>query len=48
MTDNILQARQVIKRFGGLLATNHFDYELPRNTIASIIGPNGAGENNLL
>jgi len=42
--DNILEAKQVVKRFGGLIATDHFDFELPRGTIASIIGPNGAGK----
>ena len=30
MSDNILVAHQVVKRFGGLLATDHFDFELPR------------------
>ena len=40
----ILEAKQVVKRFGGLLATDHFDYELPEGMIASIIGPNGAGK----
>ncbi len=44
MTNTILQATQVVKRFGGLTATDHFDYELPEGTIASIIGPNGAGK----
>ncbi|MBK8904403.1 MAG: ABC transporter ATP-binding protein [Anaerolineaceae bacterium] len=44
MSDNILVAHQVVKRFGGLLATDHFDYELPKGMIASIIGPNGAGK----
>ena len=44
MTDNILESEQVVKRFGGLLAVDHFDYQLPRGAIASIIGPNGAGK----
>lgn len=44
MTDNILESKQVVKRFGGLLAVDHFDYHLPRGAIASIIGPNGAGK----
>ena len=44
MSQNILEAKQVVKRFGGLVATNHLDYELPKGTIASIIGPNGAGK----
>jgi branched-chain amino acid transport system ATP-binding protein len=44
MSDYILEAHQVVKRFGGLLATDHLDYVLPRGMIASIIGPNGAGK----
>lgn len=44
MTKNILEANDVVKRFGGLVATDHFNYELPEGTIASIIGPNGAGK----
>ena len=44
MSDNILVANQTVKRFGGLLATDHFDYVLPKGMIASIIGPNGAGK----
>lgn len=44
MSDNILVAKQVVKRFGGLTATDHLDYELPRGSISSIIGPNGAGK----
>ena len=42
--DNILVANKVVKRFGGLVATDNLDYELPRGAIASIIGPNGAGK----
>lgn len=41
---NILEATQVVKQFGGLVAIDHFDYELPQGMIASIIGPNGAGK----
>ncbi|GJM40076.1 MAG: ABC transporter ATP-binding protein [Ardenticatenaceae bacterium] len=44
MSDYILVADQVVKRFGGLVATDHFDFVLPKGTIASIIGPNGAGK----
>lgn len=44
MTENILVANQVVKRFGGLTAVDHLDYHLPHSTIASIIGPNGAGK----
>jgi branched-chain amino acid transport system ATP-binding protein len=41
---SILTARQVTKRFGGLVAVSHFDFEVPEGSIVSIIGPNGAGK----
>jgi branched-chain amino acid transport system ATP-binding protein len=40
----ILKTIGVTKRFGGLVAVNAFDFELPEHQIASIIGPNGAGK----
>ncbi|MEZ4659091.1 MAG: ABC transporter ATP-binding protein [Caldilineaceae bacterium] len=42
--ENILVARQASKHFGGLIAVNKLDFELPKGAIASIIGPNGAGK----
>jgi branched-chain amino acid transport system ATP-binding protein len=44
MTDNILVADQVTKRFGGLVAIKNLTYTIPRQSIVSIIGPNGAGK----
>lgn len=40
----ILTAKQVTKRFGGLVAVSQFDFEVPEGSIVSIIGPNGAGK----
>ena len=43
--ENVLvRARRVTKRFGGLLAVNNVDYDIPRGAIVSLIGPNGAGK----
>lgn len=40
----ILTAKKVTKRFGGLVAVNAVDFEIPEKSIVSIIGPNGAGK----
>jgi branched-chain amino acid transport system ATP-binding protein len=42
--NSILSARNVTKRFGGLVAVSSFSVEIPENSISSIIGPNGAGK----
>jgi branched-chain amino acid transport system ATP-binding protein len=41
---NVLEARGVTKRFGGLVAVNDVDFDVPHKSIVSIIGPNGAGK----
>jgi branched-chain amino acid transport system ATP-binding protein len=40
----LVRARAVTKRFGGLLAVNDVDFDIPRRSIVSLIGPNGAGK----
>ena len=40
----LLNAQNVTKRFGGLLAVNSLDFEIEPNSIVSVIGPNGAGK----
>jgi branched-chain amino acid transport system ATP-binding protein len=40
----VLDARGVTKRFGGLLAVNDVDFDIPEGSIVSLIGPNGAGK----
>ncbi len=41
---SILSAKQVTKRFGGLVAVDHVDVEIEEKSIHAIIGPNGAGK----
>jgi branched-chain amino acid transport system ATP-binding protein len=43
-TGVLLEARQLTRRFGGLVAVNSVDLLLPRGSILSVIGPNGAGK----
>jgi ABC-type branched-subunit amino acid transport system ATPase component len=40
----ILEARDCTVRFGGLVALNHADICVPRETIIGLVGPNGAGK----
>jgi len=40
----LVTARGVTKRFGGLLAVNDVNFDIPRGSIVSLIGPNGAGK----
>ena len=40
----LLNAQQVTKRFGGLVAVNNVDFSIEENAIVSLIGPNGAGK----
>jgi branched-chain amino acid transport system ATP-binding protein len=41
---NILTAKNITKRFGGLVAVNDYSFEIDEGAIVSIIGPNGAGK----
>jgi branched-chain amino acid transport system ATP-binding protein len=41
---NILEARNVTKQFGGLVAVSQVDFAIPEGSIVSLIGPNGAGK----
>jgi branched-chain amino acid transport system ATP-binding protein len=41
---NLLTAEGVRKEFGGLVAVNDVDFEVPERAIVSLIGPNGAGK----
>ena len=44
----ILELRQLVKRYGGLCATNHLDLRVEAGEIHAIIGPNGAGKTTLI
>ncbi len=44
MTNDILVATRMTKRFGGLIAVDSLDFHIQEGSIVSIIGPNGAGK----
>ncbi len=43
----MLRVEGLTKRFGGLVAVNKVDFEIPEGSILGIIGPNGAGKSTL-
>ncbi|MGV3653023.1 MAG: ABC transporter ATP-binding protein [Noviherbaspirillum sp.] len=45
---SLLSVTGLVKRFGGLLATDHFELELPGGELHALIGPNGAGKTTLM
>ncbi|MEW6643730.1 MAG: ABC transporter ATP-binding protein [Pseudomonadota bacterium] len=48
MTEPLLQVRGLVKRFGGLIATNHLDLDVHPGETLALIGPNGAGKTSLI
>ena len=43
-----LQTKALVKRYGGLLATDHVSLSLAPGELHAIIGPNGAGKTTLI
>jgi len=48
MTHTVLQAHGLVKRFGGITATDHVDLSLRLGARHALIGPNGAGKTTLI
>lgn len=44
----VLEARQLVKRFGGLAATDHVSITVAPGEVHGLIGPNGAGKSTLI
>ncbi len=45
---SLLSVRRLVKRYGGLVATDHFDFDVQAGELHAIIGPNGAGKSTLI
>ena len=48
MSDALLQVTGLVKRFGGLIATDHLDLDVSHLETLALIGPNGAGKTSLI
>ena len=48
MTEVVLQTHGLVRRFGGIVATDHVSLALQRGARHALIGPNGAGKTTLI
>jgi branched-chain amino acid transport system ATP-binding protein len=48
VTEPLLRVQNLVRRFGGIVATDHVSLEIPRGELHAIIGPNGAGKTTLI
>jgi branched-chain amino acid transport system ATP-binding protein len=48
MSEPVLQVAGLVKRFGGLVATDNFAIDIRPGEVHAVIGPNGAGKTTLI
>ena len=48
MAEPVLKVEGLIKRFGGLIATDNFSIDIAPGEVHAVIGPNGAGKTTLI
>ena len=48
MSEALLEVRGLTKTFGGLIATNQVELDVPEGETRAVIGPNGAGKTTLI
>ena len=48
MAEPLLSIKGLVRRFGGIVATDNVSLDVPRGELHAIIGPNGAGKTTLI
>lgn len=48
MAEPLLRVDKLVRRFGGIIATDHVSLDVARGELHAIIGPNGAGKTTLI
>ncbi len=48
MADPLLRVEKLVRRFGGVIATDHVSLDVGQGELHAIIGPNGAGKTTLI
>ena len=48
MAEPLLRVEKLVRRFGGIVATDHVTLEVPQGELHAVIGPNGAGKTTLI
>ena len=48
MTEPLLRVENLVRRFGGIVATDNLSLDVARGELHAIIGPNGAGKTTLI
>ncbi|HLI98260.1 MAG TPA: ATP-binding cassette domain-containing protein, partial [Bradyrhizobium sp.] len=48
MSEPLLRVENLVRRFGGIVATDHLSLDIARGELHAIIGPNGAGKTTLI
>jgi len=48
VAESLLRVDKLVRRFGGIIATDHVTLEVPQGELHAIIGPNGAGKTTLI
>jgi ABC-2 type transport system ATP-binding protein len=45
---NVIETKNITKRYDDFLAVDSINLEIPRNTVYGVLGPNGAGKTTLI